>query len=49
LSNFSYEKKRDRVTKENVYVGYKNGLFLNEDLKNEDEWTEDKIIKRGKN
>ena len=36
LSNFSFEKKRDRVNKENVNVGYKNGLFLNEDLKNED-------------
>ncbi len=47
LSNFSFEKKRDRLNKENVNVGYKNGLFLNEDLKNEDEWTEDKIIKRG--
>jgi len=47
LSNFSFEKKRDRVNKENVNVGYKNGLFLNEDLKNEDKWTEDKIIKRG--
>ena len=27
-------------------VGYKNGLFLNEDVVNEDNWTIDKIEKR---
>jgi len=47
LSNFSFEKKRSRTNKENVYVGYKNGLFLNIDLKEETEWTQSKITKRG--
>lgn len=47
LSNFSFEKKRDRTNKEAAYVGYKNGLFLNEDLKNEVEWKQEKIVLRG--
>jgi uncharacterized protein with ParB-like and HNH nuclease domain len=47
LSNFSFVKKRDRINKEGVYVGYKNGLFLNEDLKEEVDWQQAKIIERG--
>jgi len=49
LSNFSFEKKRNRTNKEDSYVGYKNGLFLNENLKNETIWTKEKIIERGNN
>ena len=47
LSNFSFDKKRERTNKEGSFVGYKNGLFLNEDLKEETNWTADKIEKRG--
>ena len=46
LSNMSFEKKRDRVNKEGVSVGYKNGLFLNETIKNLPEWTTEKIKER---
>ena len=47
LSNLSFEKKRDRKNKEGVYVGYKNGMFLNEDLKNKVTWRKENIIERG--
>lgn len=46
LSNMSFIDKRDRVNKEGKNIGYKNGLFLNEDVVNEDNWTIDKIEKR---
>lgn len=47
LSNMSFSKKRDRENKEGAFIGYKNGLFLNEELKNEKEWTVEKIKERG--
>lgn len=47
LSNFSYSKKRDRANNEKVYIGYKNGMFLNTELKDKDEWTVTDIEKRG--
>lgn len=34
--------KRNRTNKEDAYVGYKNSLFINEDLKDETEWTQKK-------
>lgn len=46
LSNMSFIDKRDRVNKEGKNIGYKNGLFLNEDVVNKDNWTIDKIEKR---
>lgn len=46
LSNMSFIDKRDRVNKEGKNIGYKNGLFLNEDVVNEDNWTIAKIEKR---
>jgi uncharacterized protein with ParB-like and HNH nuclease domain len=46
LSNMSFEKKRDRVNKEGVSVGYKNGLFLNDTIKDLPEWTAEKIKER---
>jgi uncharacterized protein with ParB-like and HNH nuclease domain len=49
LSNFSFDKKRDRANKEGTYVGYKNGLFLNEKLKSEPGWKQEKIVERGDN
>ena len=47
LSNLSFEIKRDKKNKEGVYVGYKNGLFLNKDLKNCAQWDADSINNRG--
>lgn len=46
LSNMSFKEKRDRVNKDGKKIGYKNGLFLNEDVANEDKWTVEKIEKR---
>ncbi|MCG2688587.1 HNH endonuclease family protein [Candidatus Parcubacteria bacterium] len=48
LSNFDFERKRDRKNQEGNYIGYKNGLFLNEDLKDKNNWTKEDIIKRTK-
>ena len=45
LGNESFEKKRDHQKDGNA-VGYKNGLKLNEDLKDESSWTVDKIQTR---
>ena len=49
LSNLSYEKKNNRTNKDGNYVGYKNGLKLNEDVVNLPSWTikniEDRTIK----
>jgi len=38
LSNFSFEKKRDRKDKSGNHIGYRNGLYLNKELKNKDSW-----------
>lgn len=46
LSNFDFMVKRDRKNKENNYIGYKNGLYLNEDLKDREAWVETDIEKR---
>lgn len=46
LSNKSFEIKRDRTDKNGQFIGYKNNLILNEDLKDETNWNVDKIKKR---
>ncbi len=46
LGNMSFEKKLNRKNKEGVYVGYKNGLFLNDDIKNLIEWKIENIKER---
>jgi len=38
LSNFSFEKKRDRKDKSGNHIGYRNGLYLNKELKDKDSW-----------
>lgn len=43
LSNLSYEKKNNRTNKDGNYVGYKNGLKLNEDVVDLPAWTKDNI------
>ena len=45
LSNMSFEDKRDRK-KDGKDIGYKNGLYLNQDVVSEDCWTIDKINSR---
>lgn len=46
LSNFSFEKKRDRKDSGGHYVGYKNGLYLNKKLKDKSSWTIEDIQDR---
>ena len=45
LSNFSFEKKRDRQ-KDGLYVGYKNGLEINREIAQKDRWTVQDIMAR---
>lgn len=45
LSNKSFQEKRDRQ-KEGKYIGYKNGLEINAELANRDNWTIDAIKER---
>ena len=46
LSNMSFVEKRDRKNKDGKVIGYRNGLFLNEDVENENNWTVEKIKNR---
>ena len=47
LSNMSFERKKNRMDKSNTkYTGYRNGLYLNEDVVSENEWTIEKIKDR---
>ncbi|MBQ7917437.1 MAG: DUF262 domain-containing protein [Clostridia bacterium] len=46
LSNKSFEEKRDRKSQDGKYIGYKNGLQLNDYLKNLDSWTIENIKER---
>ena len=48
LSNFSFDKKRDRKNKKGSFIGYKNGMYLNKELEKKDEWRKENIKKRGK-
>ncbi len=49
LSNMSFERKRDRKDDKGLYIGYRNELGLNNDLKSETEWTINKIDTRTEN
>jgi uncharacterized protein with ParB-like and HNH nuclease domain len=46
LSNFSFEKKRDRKDGKGNYIGYKNGLYLNTGLAQKQGWTVKDIKER---
>lgn len=46
LGNKSFEEKRDRKDKEGRFVGYKNGLRLNEDLASSQSWSVEQIDAR---
>ena len=41
----SFEDKRDRK-KDGKDIGYRNGLYLNQDVVSEDRWTVDRITAR---
>ena len=45
LSNMSFEKKQNRK-KEDKYIGYRNGIWLNNKLANLDKWSEEAIEER---
>lgn len=50
LSNMSFEQKKDRKSKDKTKdIGYRNGLFLNQSVVNEDSWTVEKIKNRTNN
>ncbi len=46
LSNMSFEQKKDRMSKDKKYIGYRNGLYLNSDVVNQKEWTIKRITDR---
>ena len=46
LSNLSFEKKKNRVNKDGNYIGYRNGLKLNEDVVSKDAWHIEDIDER---
>lgn len=46
LSNMSFQRKKDRTNNAGLYIGYRNGLRLNEDVVNKDVWTIDDISNR---
>lgn len=46
LSNMSFEKKKDRKDKKSRFIGYKNQLHLNNDIKDRDRWTVEEIENR---
>lgn len=39
LSNLSFEEKRNRIDRQGRSVGYKNGLYLNRELKSKSGWS----------
>ena len=46
LSNLSFEKKKIRDNKDGIYIGYRNGLKLNEDVVSKNAWHIDDIKMR---
>mgnify|MGYP002857284163 CR=1 FL=1 len=46
LGNRTFIEKRDLTNKNGDNVGYKNGLSLNDDVKNNETWTVNNIIDR---
>ena len=46
LSNMSFIEKKNRKSKDGKDIGYRNGLFLNSDVVNQENWTVDNIKDR---
>ena len=49
LGNLSFEKKKNRKDQKDKYIGYMNGLKINEDVVNKDKWTIEDIKARTNN
>lgn len=46
LGNKSFTEKRDRKNAKGAFIGYKNGLSINNDLADKESWTIDDIVTR---
>ena len=46
LSNLPFVDKRDRMNAQKLYVGYKNGLAINNELATKETWTIADIVNR---
>lgn len=46
LSNLSFAEKRDRLNAQKLYIGYKNGLEINQEIAKKDAWTVQDISAR---
>ena len=46
LGNKSFEEKRNRKDRQDRYVGYRNGLSLNDDLLETNTWDKEQIERR---
>lgn len=46
LGNKSFAEKRDRTDNNGMHVGYKNGLYLNNELRSKDSWNIEDIRRR---
>ena len=46
LSNMSFQRKKDRTNNAGLYIGYRNGLRLNEDVVDKSVWTVNDITAR---
>ncbi len=46
LGTMEFAKKRDRKNDAGDYIGYRNGLYLNQRLANLGEWNEESIVQR---
>lgn len=49
LSNMSLDQKQKRKSKDGKYIGFKNGLYLNEDIKDISKWNKEGILSRSEN
>tara|TARA_R110000765_G_scaffold9911_3_gene30873 strand:+ start:68042 stop:69838 length:1797 start_codon:yes stop_codon:yes gene_type:complete len=48
LSNMSLDKKQNRKSKDGKYIGFKNGLYLNQKLEDTNTWRKSDIEERSK-
>ena len=46
LSNMSLDDKQNRKSNDGKFIGFKNGLAINEKIKDVDTWEKDNINKR---
>ncbi len=46
LSNMSFDRKKNRTNNAGLFIGYRNGLRLNEDIVCKDSWTVEDITTR---